>query len=394
MTLQSFKDFWALIVDVWRHGLLGVDIGRILIAMAILAVFFVLRRLFTRLIIARLKRWASRSASRVDDEVISAIEKPLSFVPVLIGLFIATGYLQATPEMAEFFGNLNRSLVTFTIFWALYRAISPLSVVTAHLQDVLGPSLVEWLIKAAKIAFVLLGGATILEIWGIAVAPIIAGLGLFGVAVALGAQDLFKNLIAGLFIIGERRFNPGDWILVDGVVEGTVEEIGFRTTRVRRFDKSPVYVPNSKLSDNAVTNFTQMTHRRIYWFITLEYRTTVDQLRRVCDNIRAYISTNPDFAPADEVSTFVRVDKFNDSSIDIMLYCFTRTTKWGEWLAIKETLALEIKKIVEDAGTGFAFPSRSIYVEALPSPADPTTGEAASISGRGVSAGNVDKAAT
>jgi MscS family membrane protein len=355
-----------------------VDIGRILTAMLILVVFFVIRRLFTRFVVARLKVWASRTKSRIDEEVITAIEKPLSFIPVLVGLFIATKYLNATPEMEVFFSNLNRSLVAFTIFWALYRAISPLSVVTGKLQDMFGPSMMDWLVKAAKIAFVLLGGATILEIWGIAVAPIIAGLGLFGVAVALGAQDLFKNLIAGLFVIGERRFQPGDWILVDGVVEGTVEEIGFRTTRVRRFDKSPVYVPNAKLSDNAVTNFSQMTHRRIYWFIRLEYRTTVDQLRQVCDGIRDYLRTNPDFAPESEVATFVRVDRFTDSSIDIMIYCFTKTTNWGEWLAIKETLALKIKEIVEGAGAGFAFPTQSIYVEALPTAADPTGGAAAS----------------
>src|SRR5690606_12872979 len=117
-----------------------------------------------------------------------------------------------------------------------------------------------------------------------------------------------------------------------------------------------------------------MTHRRIYWFIRLEYRTTVDQLRQVCDGIRDYLRTNPDFAPESEVATFVRVDRFTDSSIDIMIYCFTKTTNWGEWLAIKETLALKIKEIVEGAGAGFAFPTQSIYVKALPTAADPTGG--------------------
>ena len=123
------------------------------------------------------------------------------------------------------------------------------------------------------------GAATILEIWGIKIGPILAGLGLFGVAVALGAQDLFKNLISGFLVIAEKRFNPGDWIRVDGEVEGTVETINFRSTLVRRFDKAPVFVPNSKLSDNSVINFSSMTFRRIYWVIGVEYRTTVDQLR-------------------------------------------------------------------------------------------------------------------
>jgi MscS family membrane protein len=157
---------------------------------------------------------------------------------------------------------------------------------------------------------------------------------------------------------------------VDGIVEGTVEAIGFRTTTIRRFDKAPVFVPNSKLADNAVVNFTRMTHRRIYWKIGLVYDTSIPQLRAVRDRIESYILTNDDFAKPSEVSTFVRIDSFNDSSIDLMLYCFTKTTDWGEWLEIKETLALEIKDIVQNAGSNFAFPSQSIYLENIPAGAE------------------------
>ena len=142
-----------------------------------------------------------------------------------------------------------------------------------------------------------------------------------------------------------------------------MEQIGFRTTMVRRFDKAPVYVPNSRLADNAVTNFSRMTHRRIHWLIGVEYRTSVDQLRAIRDGIEAYILGDPDFARPPEVPAFVRIDAFSDSAINILLYCFTRTTNWGEWLEIKERLACEIKAIVEGTGSGFAFPSRSLYLE-------------------------------
>ena len=198
---------------------------------------------------------------------------------------------------------------------------------------------------------------------GIQIGPVLAGLGLLGVAVALGAQDLFKNLIAGLLIIIEKRFSHGDWILVDGVVEGTVESFGFRSTVVRRFDKAPVHVPNSRLSDNAVTNFSAMTYRRIYWRIGVVYGTTIEQLRQIRDEIERYVLESDEFVSPEEAPTFVRVDSFGDSSIDIMLYCFTRTTNWGEWLAAKERLAYEVKQIVEGAGSSFAFPSRSLYIE-------------------------------
>jgi MscS family membrane protein len=365
--MKSLEDFWMLVVDVWQHGFLGVDIGRILVALAIFIGFMILRRAFTRFVVARFKRWVDRSSVRIDNRVVEALENPIRFIPVVMGVFFALEYLGLSGLPEDIATNFVRSLVAFTIFWAFYNAVDPLSSVLGKLEKVFSRALVEWLVKAIKIAFVFIGAATVLEIWGIQVAPLIAGLGLFGVAVALGAQDLFKNLIAGILVIAEKRFTNGDWIRVDDVVEGTVESIGFRSTRIRRFDKAPVQVPNAQLSDRAVTNFSAMTHRRIYWTIGVEYRTSVDQLRRIRDQIESYVLDDPDFAKPPEVVTFVRIDKFSDSSIDIMLYCFTVTTNWGEWLEIKERLAYRIKEIVEGAGSAFAFPSQSVYVETMPS---------------------------
>ncbi len=367
--MQQLTDFWALVVDVWENGLLGVNIGQVLIAVAILVVFLLIRRLFTRFVVARVRAWTRRTSTDLDNRVLEALDGPIRFIPVVMGVFFATEALSLTGAVAVGAENLVRSLIAFTIFWAIYQIVEPLSFVLERLERVFTPAIIDWLKKAIKIAFVFIGAATILEIWGIQVGPILAGLGLLGVAVALGAQDLFKNLIAGILILAEKRFNQGDWIRVDGVVEGTVETIGFRSTLVRRFDKAPVHVPNSRLADNAVTNFSRMTHRRIYWKIGVEYRTTVDQLRRVRDGIEDYVLGNDDFAKPPDVPTFVRIDSFNDSSIDIMLYCFTVTTNWGEWLAIKEQLAYRIKEIVEGAGSGFAFPSQSLYVETVPSEA-------------------------
>jgi MscS family membrane protein len=110
-----------------------------------------------------------------------------------------------------------------------------------------------------------------------------------------------------------------------------------------------------------------MTHRRIYWKVGVVYSTTIDQLRIIRDGITEFITSSDDFESPENVSTFVHVDTFSDSSIDIMVYCFTKTTNWGEWLEIKEKLAFSIKEIVEDkAGTSFAFPSTSIYLEKMP----------------------------
>lgn len=365
--MSQLEEFWALVVDVWTNGIFGIDIGEIVVALAIFFACLVFRRLFSWIVLARLKRWTKRSRTTVDEQLVHALEGPIRFIPVVLGVFLAAEYLSLEGTVAAGAENLVRSLIAYSIFWAFYQMVEPLSFVLAGLKQVFSPEMVDWLKKAIKIAFIFIGAATILEIWGIQVGPILAGLGLLGVAVALGAQDLFKNLIAGILVLAEKRFSRGDWIHVDGVVEGTVESIGFRSTFVRRFDKAPVHVPNSKLSDNAVTNFSKMTHRRIYWKIGVEYRTSVDQLRQIRDGIEAYVLGSDDFAKPPEVSTFVRIDSFNDSSIDIMLYCFTVTTNWGEWLVVKEQLAYRIKEIVEGAGTGFAFPSQSLYVETLPS---------------------------
>jgi MscS family membrane protein len=364
--MEKIKFFWSIVIDVWEKGVWGVDIGRIVIAVFIFFAFILLRRLFTKFTMGRLKALAIRTKTQIDDNVLNALENPIRFIPIILGIFFSAEYLSLTGQFGLIATNIVKSMIAFLFFWAIINLVDPMSFLLGRLEQIFTSSMVDWLIKAVKIAFIFIGAASILEIWGIKIGPIIAGLGLFGVAVALGAQDLFKNLISGILIIAEKRFAPGNWIRVDGVVEGTVENIGFRSTLVRRFDKAPVFVPNSKLSDQAVTNFSSMTFRRISWMIGVEYRTTIAQLREIRDAIEGYILSTEDFAHPPVVPTFVRIDRFSDSSIDIMVYCFSKTTQWGEWLKIKEALAYKIKEIVEGSGTGFAFPSQSLYIEAVP----------------------------
>ncbi|PWE17017.1 mechanosensitive ion channel protein MscS [Marinicauda salina] len=364
-SVQSIEDLWALVVEAWDTSFLGMNVGDGLMAVGVLLVAFLFRGLFSRLLKVVLKRQVERTETLLDDKVLHAVSPPLKLVPVIAGVYIAVLVLGLDgPDGAGAGVKLVQSLIVIALFWALYNAVMPVSHLLHGLRELLTPVLVDWLAKALRILFLIVGAGAVLQVWGIPVAPIVAGLGLFGVAVGLGAQDLFKNLIAGLLILTEKRFVPGEWILVDGVVEGHVEKINFRSTLVRRFDKSPVYVPNSFLADNAVTNFTRMTHRRIKWYIGVEYKTTVDQLKYIRDHVMAYIEANEEFAQAPEVSTFMRVDSFGASSIDFLLYAFTRSTSWLEWLRIKEELAFEIKRIVEEgAGTAFAFPSTTIYMD-------------------------------
>ncbi|MBO21507.1 MAG: mechanosensitive ion channel protein MscS [Rhodospirillaceae bacterium] len=393
--------FWALVMEVLKETAFGTSFGRILVAVLVFALLLVARGLFARFFIGWLKRLVRGTRTQIDDYMVEALEKPLRFAPVVLAFFVATRLFDLTGTFDRIALRLTESLIVFTLFWGVIALVDPLWRIFANLRDILSPTMVQWIIKALKIILGLIGAAAILELWGIEIGPLIAGLGLFGLAGALAAQDLFKNLLSGVLILGEKRFHQGDWIKVDGVVEGTVETIGFRSTMVRQFDKAVVQVPNATLADKAVVNFSEMTHRRIYLKIGVLYDTTAAQLRKIRDGIEAHILGDEAFADPKDVATFVRIDSFNDSSIDIMVYCFTRTTNWGEWLAVKETLAYRIKEIVEGAGSGFAFPSRSLYVEALPgsgpetftppkaSPGEPADSSSVASSAASVEVGNL-----
>ncbi len=355
--LENFKE---LFLDVWREGVSGVNISEILIALSIFIFFLFLRGVFSKFVVKRLEKYVSKTSNKFDNSLVFSMEGPAKFFPIVLGFFVSTSYLSAEHGAIEL---INRSLITILIFWTFHQVIGPFSVVIKSVGGLLSRDLINWIIKAIKILILILGAAAVLELWGIKIGPIIAGLGLFGVAVALGAQDLFKNLISGILVLVEQRFQVGDWIFVDGVIEGTVESIGFRSTVVRRFDKSLATIPNFQFAENAVINNSQTTNRRINWVIGLEYRTTSDQLKKIKNEIEKYIKNSELFSKTGDTFLSVKIEQFAASSIDIRLICFTKTNHYLEWMEVKDTLAIEIKTIVENNKASFAFPSTSIYVE-------------------------------
>lgn len=362
---RQFTDFLKIVLDVWSTGVFGYSIGDALVAFGIFLIFYALRGFFRRFVFSILERWlANRRRSSRAYEILSAnLSGPVQLAFVTFGVFFALQYIGLRGELSVLGDRIVRTLISVAIFWAIYGLVIPLSTLLEKLDRVLTREMIDWLIKGVRWAVLFVSAATILQLWGIQVAPILAGLGLFGVAVALGAQELFRNLIGGLCILIEKQYRKGDWILVEGVVEGTVEHIGFRSTQIRRFDAAPVSVPNMKLSDAAVTNFSRMTYRRISWKIALDYHTSIEQLRSIRDQIEHYLKTEGSFVQPPNASLFVRIDSFNNSSIDLLLYTFTKTIVWGEWLEHKERLAYRIKDIVEGAGAKFALHGQRIYVE-------------------------------
>ena len=359
--MEIFENFSDLFIEVWKKGILGIDIFQILIGLGIFLIFLLFRGLISKVIINRLKKIAKKTTNKLDDTFVLAMEGPARFFPIVIGFFMASYYLEFGQEAQSFIDNLNKSLITILIFWLIHQFIQPVTYLLGGLEKLLTKELIGWIVKSLKILIIILGAAAVLELWGIKIGPIIAGLGLFGVAVALGAQDLFKNLISGILVLVEKRFKVGDWIIVEDIIEGIVERIGFRSTVVRKFDKSVAIIPNFQFAENAVINISETTNWIISWVITLQYNTTVDQLKKIREEIEKYITTHKDYKT--DLGHAVRVDKFSDSSIDMYIRCFTVTDDWDEWLAVKERLAIEIKQIVEKNNASFAFPSQSIYVE-------------------------------
>lgn len=362
-------DFTKEVSNVWSHGLMGVSIGNLIAAICILGAFLVLRGVLGKFILSKIGDWAIKSENKIDDKIIPALIPPAQFIPVILGVFFAGQFLGLEGDSAYFYGRIVRTLIAFTIFWAVYLATEPLSHGFRSLEKLLTPIMTQWIFRVMKVLVVFIGIAVILEIWGIAVAPLLAGLGLFGAAVALGAQDFFKNLIAGMSIISERQFLDGDWILIEGVVEGTVEDIGFRSTTIRRFDKAPIYVPNSVLSDAVVTNFSRMTHRQIKYKFGVTHETSVKQLKIIRDGILNFLSESKEiYAAKDEASQTARVDSFSATSIDFSVNCFTKATDYAAWAVAKEELVLKIKEIVEDdAKAHFAAPSPPVTINTMAS---------------------------
>ena len=359
--MEILNNFIDLFISVWKDGVAGVNFTQVIIAILILFFFLFLRGFIAKFILKRLENYVSKTSNKFDDALVKSAEGPAKFLPIVLGIFIASSYMDFEGKTLIFIDNLNRSLITILIFWLIHQVVEPVTYLIKKAEELLSRDLLNWIIKANKILIIFFGVAATLDVWGIKIAPIIAWLVLFGVAVALGAQDLFKNLISGILVLVEKRFKIGDWIYVENIIEGIVERIGFRSTVIRKFDKSIATIPNSSFAENAVINITETTNWIISWTINLQYDTTVEQLKTIRNEIEDYIKKNEDYKT--DLGYAVRVDKFADSSIDMYIRCFTKTDDWDEWLAVKERLAIQIKQIVEKNKASFAFPSQSIYVE-------------------------------
>ncbi|MDA9785267.1 mechanosensitive ion channel family protein [Gammaproteobacteria bacterium] len=351
-----------IITNVWNEGFLGIGVTEIIVSMLI----FVAGALTRAILLGRVLKWleglTASTESEVDDVLLEALKKPLGYVPMTIALYLIALYLPLAGVAELFATNLIKALIAFTIFSTLANSVPPIFQAFTS-TAVLTKSMTMWLERAARMIIWVIGAGIILDIFGIQIGPLVAGLGLFSVAVALGAQDLFKNLISGILIIGENRFQPGDRIEVPGQLHGMVEDIGFRSTLIRMFDTSPMLVPNKDLSDVKVINHGNMEFRRISWTLNLTYSTTQKQLAKICEAITQYIDASDKFIVNPGQESFARTEELAASSIDVRVLCYTKPIGFTDFSKVKQDLIFEIIKLVRANGSEFAFPSSSIYME-------------------------------
>lgn len=347
------------------YTLFDIKVINIIISIAILFISFFLKTQLSNVVIKSLKVMVAKTKTTLDDKLLNIIEPPLKLLVVALGFYLAVKWLDIKSfELIAI--SIEKTLITFIIFWILYRAVNEFSYIfkkfSSKLNQNLSDDISNFISKFLKVIIIVIGAMTILDGWGINVSAFVASLGLIGMAFALAAKDTTANLFGSLVIFADKPFEKGDWILTPDV-EGTIDSIGIRSTRVRTFAQALVSIPNAVIANSAITNWSQMGKRRIKMRLGLTYSTNTAQLENILKELREMLKSHPD---VHQETIMVYFDKFEDSSLSLFCYFFTTTTVWASYLGVREDINLKIMKIVEDNGAEFAFPSQSIYVENMP----------------------------
>lgn len=335
----------------------------ITVAVILFLFFLFLRKMFTKIVFGFFKKVTSKSNFILDKYILNCFERPVRFLFVVLGLYASFSMVADRLEYQVMLDKAFRSLLIYTFAWGFYNITNPSSEFFKKIferYELEGDKILfPFISKVFRIVIIFLSISIIIQEWGYNVEGFIAGIGLGGLAFALAAQDTISNVFGGLVIITEKPFSLGDWIETPSV-EGTVEDITFRSIKVRTFAQALVTVPNSTIAKESITNWTRMGRRRVTFNLGVMYSTPAEKMEKCINRIKDLLKKDEEIHPQ---TIFVNFDKFNDSSLDIFIYFFTNTTIWGEYLRVKEKINFAIMKILEEEGVQVAFPSTSIYFE-------------------------------
>jgi MscS family membrane protein len=334
---------------------------KISIALAIFFVFLFLRKLFTLFIIKTAEVFVKNTKTGFDDALLEILVEPIRFSFIVLGYYLASTFL-------EFDNVVNNNIIVtsyvFIVFWIMFVSIEKLDNPIKNFSKRFGQELYQeigtFIVKGLRLFIFILGFVAILQVWGINVSAFLASLGLGGLAFALAAKDTAANLFGGLTILADKSLKLDDWIKV-GDVEGVVEDIGLRTTKIRTFEKSLITLPNQILANKPVENFSKRGIRRIKCRIGLTYSTPKHTIVKIVEDIKILLQSHSKIAQNETM--LVRFDEFEASSLSVFVYTFTNTANWNEYLEIREDINLKIIDIVEKNESSFAFPTQSIFIE-------------------------------
>jgi MscS family membrane protein len=346
--------FWQSVVDVATSSA-AIVIGTV--AGAIIAGIVI-----TRILTAIWARLARRTRTDWDDRLASRLGAPASAV-IAVQVFRAA--LVWIPLDASALSSIDDGIAVFTIVFVIWAAFRAIDLARGTLEQrpwavdrPASRSLLALGARFAKVATLIMGLLIALAQLGVSVASLIAGLGIGGLVIALAAQKTVENVFGAVSIGIDQPMREGDFVRVYDFV-GTVEQIGLRSTRIRTLDRTLVTIPNGELSNQRIESFSARDRIRLACTIGLEYRTTAVQLQEILGSLEEILRRHPQIWPDTVVVRFMR---FGESSLDIEVMAWFLTTDWGEFQRIRQEVLVDFMKAIERAGTGFAFPTRTINI--------------------------------
>lgn len=334
--------------------------------------------LIQRIVIRSLARRARHTNNLWDDTVLWALVGPIGLVIWVLGITIAGEaigrYAETDAALFDYVGAVRKAGVIVALGWFALRLtqavenrlIERVRTVSFAREDGPDRSTVEAIGKLLR-ATVLVGvGLVLLQTLGFSISGVLAFGGIGGIAIGFAARDMLANFFGGIMLHLDRPMVVGEWVRSpDREIEGTVEHISWRITRLRTFDQRPLYVPNSIFSNIVVENPSRMTHRRIYETIGVRY----DDMTAVSDianGIRAMLDEHEQIDS--DTTLIVNFVQYGESSLDFMIYCLTRETGWAAYHAIKEEIMLRVGDIVRSHGAAIAYPTSTLHVATMAQP--------------------------
>jgi MscS family membrane protein len=330
---------------------------------------FLLSRLTRRILV----RLTARTHSTWDDALVAKMGGPITLGWILALLYLALPWLRLSDALLTSTRRWLHALVLLGFFWAFWRGLDVAAQVLGNLrwsrEHPASRTLLPLGRRLAKVSVFAAAVIAMLSELGYSVASLVAGLGIGGLAVALAARSTLENLFGAFSIGADQPFREGDFVKIEDFV-GTVESIGLRSTKIRTLDRTLISLPNGKLADMRLESFSARDRIRLACTVGVLYGTTATQMRVVLDGLERVLRQHPKIWPD---AVVVRFKEFAASSLDIEIMAWFLTTDFGEFQKIRQDILLGFMNVVERAGTGFAFPTRTVHLvqEQAPPPSGP-----------------------